>query len=263
MKAFWSVWSTHCRMLLQYRAAALAGIATQVFWGLLRIMILSAFYRSVSTPMPMTLAQVVSYVWLSQALLRLIPWHVDQDIAGMIREGTVAYELVRPLDLYGFWFARISASLAAPSLLRSLPLSAAAMLFLGLQPPASLRSGLFFLLSLILALLLSSALVTLMSASLFWTLSGEGMSHLVPPLGWLLSGMVIPLPLFPEWAQRLVAVLPFRGMMDTPFRLYLGLVPTGQVLQELGHQLLWTTILVLLGRWALSRGVKLLKVQGG
>ena len=45
--------SARYRMLLQYRAAAMAGAATQLFWGFIRIMILLAFYRSSSAEPPM------------------------------------------------------------------------------------------------------------------------------------------------------------------------------------------------------------------
>ena len=41
-----AVASVRLRAILQYRAAALAAVATQVFWGLLRLMILDGFYRS-------------------------------------------------------------------------------------------------------------------------------------------------------------------------------------------------------------------------
>ena len=36
MRPYWAVLSARFRMLLQYRAAALAGLGTQVFWGLIR-----------------------------------------------------------------------------------------------------------------------------------------------------------------------------------------------------------------------------------
>ena len=76
MRPYLSVLSARIRMLLQYRAAALAGMSTQLFWGLIRVMI----FRSVlphgnPRPQPMTYAEVVNYVWLGQALFALLPWH--------------------------------------------------------------------------------------------------------------------------------------------------------------------------------------------
>ena len=128
-------------MLLQYRAAAVAGMSTQIFWGWIRVMIFGAFYASTVDPQPMSYAEVVDYVWLGQALLMLIPIWVDQDIRGLVRQGTVAYELVRPLDLYAYWYARSGASRRAPALLRAEPIIALALLFFDLRPPASAASA--------------------------------------------------------------------------------------------------------------------------
>jgi ABC-2 type transport system permease protein len=79
----------------------------------------------------------------------------------------------------------------------------------------------------------------------------------------LLSGALVPLPLLPEWIQPLAAALPFRGLLDTPFRLYLGHLPPAEALLAVAHQLAWTVALVLLGRWLLARALRRVVVQGG
>jgi ABC-2 type transport system permease protein len=134
LRPYLAVITARFRMLLQYRVAALAGFATQLFWGLIKLMVFAALYRSVSAPLPMTFEQLVVYVWLGQALLALLPWNVDGEIAKDVRSGRVAYELLRPLDLYGFWFARTLAFRAAPTLLRMIPMIAFAYLGLPLFP---------------------------------------------------------------------------------------------------------------------------------
>ena len=263
MTPYLAVLSARFRMLLQYRAAALAGFATNLFWGFIRVMIFEAFYRSSDAPQPMSRAEVVNYVWLGQAMFALLPWSVDNDVRTMIRSGTVAYELCRPLDLYALWFSRSLSDRLAPTLLRAAPMLVIAGLFLGLHPPPSLGSGMAWLAATAGALLLSSALATLMTLSLLWTLSGEGVTRLVPPLVLTLSGMIIPLPLFPDWAQPLLDFLPFRGLIDTPFRLYLGHIPASEWAGIVAHQLVWTGAIVLLGRALLARGTRRLVIQGG
>ena len=62
MKAYAAVVSARFRMLLQYRVAALAGLGTQVFWGLIRMMFFTAFYRSTTAPQPMSLTDVITYI---------------------------------------------------------------------------------------------------------------------------------------------------------------------------------------------------------
>ena len=61
-----------------------------------------------------TLAQAITYIWLGQAFLGLLPWNVDTEIAAMMRSGNVAYERLRPVDTYFYWFARALACSARP-----------------------------------------------------------------------------------------------------------------------------------------------------
>src|SRR4029453_9180346 len=110
------------------------------------------FSRRESRPQPMAFAHVVSYVWLGQALLAMLPWNADADVRAMVRTGAVAYELCRPIDLYGLWFARALASRTAPTVLRAGPMglvAAVGLPLLGLDewrlaPPPALTSAFAF-----------------------------------------------------------------------------------------------------------------------
>jgi len=263
MKPYLATLSARFRMLLQYRAAALAGVVTQVFFGLVRVMIFQAFYRSSSAAQPMTEAQTTSYLWLGQAFLVLAMMGVDSDLAATVRTGSVAYDLLRPVDLYGYWLARTFSGRAAPLLLRVGPILVIAALIGELHAPASVIHGLLFVVSISLGLLLSAVLFVLVTISMLWTVSGEGASRLAPPLVFFLSGMIIPLPLFPEFLQPLIRVLPFRGMIDVPFRIYLGQLAPSAIVIGFLQQLVWIGIFVLLGRLLLTRGLKNLVAFGG
>ena len=263
MSAYLAVFKARFRVMLQYRAAAAAGVGTQLFWGLLRVMLFDAFMRHSTTAPPMTWSQTLSYLWLIQALLLLQPWRIDPEIVAMVRSGALAYELVRPTDLYWYWFSRQVAAKTAPVLLRALPMFVVAGLFLGLEPPASLASGVAFLVSAFLAMLLGAALATLIAISALWTVALQGAGSLVSTLTYLFSGAVVPLPFYPIWAQRLIDLMPFGSLMDTPFRLYVGHTPPESALPLIGRQVLWIALLVLYGRWVLSRGTRRLVIQGG
>lgn len=271
LRPYEAIVSARFRMLLQYRAAALAGLWTQVFFGLVLIMIYEAFYRSTAVPPPMTFAQIVSYVWLGQALLAMLPWNADADVRLMVRSGAVAYELCRPLDLYSLWYARAVAWRTAPTVLRAAPMCVIASVILPLVgltdwrllPPPTLGSAAAFSASIVCTLLLGCALTTLINISLLWTISGEGLVILMTATVTFLSGMIIPLPLFPDWAQPILQALPFAGLVDLPFRVYTGHIAPIAVGAVLTHQLLWTAGLVLVGRWLLSHALRRVVVQGG
>lgn len=263
MKAYAALLSAQFRTLLQYRAAALAGLFAQTFFGLVIVMIYEGFYRAAATPPPLSYAQVVTYTWLGQATLGLMPWSVDPEIRALVRSGGVAYELLRPLDLYTLWFTRCLARRSAPTLLRCLPMLALSYLFLGLQPPPHWSGALLWIAALWGALLLSAALTALLSISLLWTLAGDGINTLAVAVMMMGSGLQIPLPFFPDWLAPVLEALPFRGLFDTPARLYLGHLPPAQALPALAHQFLWALALILLGRWLLARLLRRLVVQGG
>jgi ABC-2 type transport system permease protein len=275
LEPYLAVINARFRVLLQYRAAALAGMCTQVFFGLVRIMILEAFYRSatpeVASLQPMRPSDIAGYVWLGQAFLAMLPWNVDSEIRDMVRSGSIAYELTRPTDLYSLWYARALALRTAPVLLRAAPLFLFATLALPLfglsewrlSSPPSLASLLSWALAMIGALLLSCALTTLLNITLLFTISGEGIVVFAAALLMLLSGMTIPLPLFPAWAQPLLRALPFASVVDLPFRLYTGNLPASEAGWVLLHQALWTAGLIAAGRWLLRRGLGRVVVQGG
>jgi ABC-2 type transport system permease protein len=262
-RGYAAIFSARFRMLLQYRAAAVAGFGTQLFWGLIRMMIFTAFYASSTQAQPMSLREAITYLWLVQAMFAMIPWSVDAEVRTLIRSGTVAYEMLRPLDLYTLWYCRGIATRLAPTTLRAAPMFVIAILFFGMGLPPSVGSGLGWLLCTFAALLLSSAVSTLVVISMLFTISGDGIARFVSPLIMTLSGMLVPLPLMPHWAQSTLNFLPFRDLADVPFRVYMGHIPPGQIGTALLHQAAWIAVLVLLGRTLLARAARRMVVQGG
>lgn len=263
MKPYAATLSARFRMLLQYRAAAFAGVVTQVFFGAIRVMIFRAFYESASQPQPISVSQTTAYLWLSQAFLLLAMLGVDTELAAMIRTGNVAYDLVRPVDLCNYWLARAFSSRAAPLVLRVAPILIIAALIGQLHAPPTLLYALLFLISITLGLLLAAVLFTAVTISLLWTVSGEGAARIVPALVFFLSGMIIPLPLFPDYVQPIIRAMPFRGLIDVPFRIYLGQLPPNQIATGIAQQIVWIVLFAILGRWLLNRGLKHVVAQGG
>jgi ABC-2 type transport system permease protein len=261
--------SARFRMLLQYRAAAIAGVWTQLMFGFVFIMVYEAFYRSApASARPMTLPQLVTYVWLGQALLAMLPWNADTDVRAMVRSGAVAYELCRPVDLYALWFARAVAHRTAPTVLRAIPMTLVVTIVLplvGLEEwrLAAPAAPVSFAIAIIAALLLACTISTLINVSLLWTIAGEGVVMMAATVVAFLSGMLVPLPLFPDWLAEILGWLPFAGVVDLPYRIYNGGIPADQLPLVLAKQLAWTVVLVMFGRYLMARAMKRVVVQGG
>ena len=262
MRAYAAILSARFRTLLQYRAAAMAGLACQMFWGAIRMMILLAFYENGAGDSVLPREHMISYVWFGQAFLCLIPFRGDTDIAQMIRNGNVGYELLRPIDLYSLWYCRAIALRVAPAILRAVPMLTIATLvgWVHWGSPAGIAGGAVVL---VMAVLLSSAITMLMTLSMFWTIAGDGITRMISITLFLFGGMIVPLPLFPQWLQPVVQFLPFRGVGDVTYRCMSGHMTPGEMPAVIIHQLLWTVALIALGKCILARASRRLVVQGG
>ncbi len=267
MKTYFAIFKMRLLNGLQYRAAALAGIATQFFWGLMYIMIYQAFYKNSTGTEPISFGQLISYVWLQQAFLIFIMlWYRDNDIFNGITSGNIAYELCRPCGLYGFWFAKLMAQRLSGAMLRCPPILIVAFILpepYNLSPPSGYLSFGLFAVALSLGLMVLVAISMFIYISVFVTMSPAGSLLIISVLGEFFAGMVIPIPLMPGWLQNIAYILPFRLASDLPFRIYSGHILMKQALTGIMVQILWLSGLIFLGRIALRKALRRIIIQGG
>lgn len=267
MSIYYAVLKLRLMIGLQYRAAAFAGVATQFFWGFMYIMIFEAFYENALVAPSISLKELITYIWLQQAFLAFIMlWFRDQELFELITSGNIAYELCRPFDLYGFWYAKLLAQRLASALLRSFPILIVAFFLpepYKMTLPPDVITGLVFVISLLLGLLLLVSISMFLYISVFITMSPVGSILMFAVLGEFFAGLIIPLPLMPEWLQTIAYALPFHFTADFPFRVYSGHIPQAEAIQGILWQLVWLIGLVLLGRLALGKVLKRVVVQGG
>ena len=251
----------------QYRAAAWAGVATQFFWGFMLIMIYEAFYQSSDAVPPMTLAQLCRYIWLQQAFLHLtMLWQRDGDVLELITSGGIAYELCRPVDLYGMWFARFLGQRLSGTALRCVPVLAVAAFLPApyrMTLPESAAHFALFAAALLLSALLGTALVVLIYVLTVKTLQLAGPSCAVGTLSEFFSGELIAIPFMPLPLQKIAYALPFRYLADFPYRLYTGAIPLSEGLVSLGISAAWTLALIALGAGLLRHFLRRAVIQGG
>ncbi|MBB6729904.1 ABC transporter permease [Cohnella zeiphila] len=267
MRAYLSVWKLRFINGMQYRTAAVAGIATQLFFGLIFIMVYVAFYGQGSSHTNFPLPDLVSYVWLQQIFLSFIMlWFRDNEIFALITGGNIAYELCRPCGLYPFWFAKLVGQRLSSAVLRCFPILII-VFFLPqpyrLSPPPSPAAFALFVLALLIGLVLVVSVSMLIYISVFWTLSPTGSTLMISVAGEFFAGMVIPVPLMPVWLQRVSDFLPFRWSADFPFRVYSGQIPASDALWGIAAQLAWIAVVVGFGQWSMRRALRQVVVQGG
>jgi ABC-2 type transport system permease protein len=233
----------------------------------MEIFAFAAFYRANPSAFPMEFSHTVSYIWMQQAFLAMfMMWFFENDIMASITEGGIAYEMVRPVNLYSRWFCLSAASRLARAMLRCAPILIVA--FLVPEPyrmslPPSMTQFLLFLLSAALSLGVVVSFSMLIYISLFYTLSPVGVRFSVAVLCDFLAGSYVPLPFFPERIRAVVELLPFAAMQNMPLRIYSGNIAGMDSMKGIALQVFWLMVLLFIGRLLMTRALKKVIVQGG
>lgn len=267
MKAYITYFKLKFTMGLQYRAAALAGISTQFFFGFVYIMVYYAFYKSGSGNLPMKIGQISTYIWLTQSFYALISqYYKDSELFNLIRTGNLSYELIRPKNIYFMWYFKLLGQRYANVVLRFLPIILITVLLpypFNLSQPISLNAFLLFILTLTTGSLLVVAISALYPVITLLTMNEKGVVNIFIVLAELLSGIVIPIPFFPTFLKKVSSILPFQYVSDLPFRIYVGNIGIKEGLIGLGIQFIWVIIIVTLSYHIMNYNLKRVIVQGG
>jgi ABC-2 type transport system permease protein len=274
LRPYGSAFSARFQLVLQYRAAALAGFVTQCWFGGVKVMVYAAFYAgsaNAAASAPLTLSQTITYTWLAQGLLALLPWNPDPEVVEAVRSGGVGYDRLRPVDAYGLWYARGLAWMIAraiPRLALMIGFAAVLLPLIGLsdwawKPPPNATQAAVAAVSTLFALALSAAMIMLVNTLVVATMNGRGIQILIAPIVVLFSGNLLPLALFPDWARPALFVQPLAGLFDIPCRIYFGDLTGGMAWAGIGLQAFWCVIISWSGRTWLERVMTRLQVQGG
>lgn len=263
MRAYISVFRMRLKMELQYRGAMIGGIVCQMFFGIVLVALYHALYESKAQAMP--IEQVSTYVWLQQAFFRMMV-ATDPDLNDKIKNGSISYDLCRPVNMYTFYYIRVAAQKLMGSLMRGIPMMIVAFLLpkgWGITLPDSGAGLAYGLIALFLGLLCMCALENITMAFTMQTLDPRGMQSLLNLLMVTLSGNLLPLTLFPDSWQKVITRLPYAQLLDAPIRLYSGEYLPSEAPVILLRQAGWAVALILTGMWLWSKNKKKMIIQGG
>ena len=212
------------------------------------------------------IAAAVTFVWLGQSLLMPVAVFgggFHDDMAERIRTGDIAVDLYRPVSLQGWRLAEDAGRAAFHLLARGVLPTVVGALAFDLRWPASPLTWLAFSLAVALGVLVSFAIRYLVALSAFWLLDSRGVQQLVGVAGTFLSGMVLPLVVFPGWLGDLAMALPFAALIQVPIDVFLGERTGVGLLGALLFQAGWAGVLLTAGAILTRRATRRVVVQGG
>ena len=266
MKSYLSYFRLRFITNLQYRMEAIAGICTQVFFALIFIMVYLAFYESGGN-VPMNLQELVNYLWLHQAFFALVyPFDRESELLSMIKNGNLAYELIRPQDFYFKWYIKMLAKRLVAVLLRFVPLIILAILLpypFHLSTPYSINNFIMFIVALTLGFFLVTSSNLLMHILTMFTLDEKGTMITYSVIAEIFMGGTIPIPFFPTWLKHIAEFLPFRFIGDFPFRIYSNSIPLEEGYILIIGSIIWIIITISLGYLISRVSLRKAVIQGG
>jgi ABC-2 type transport system permease protein len=221
-----------------------------------------AVYAGTSTLGGLALSQTITYILLARLLSPLVETRTIFFFGFLIRQGQVAVELTRPLDMQARFLVESFSELLV-FLVQRLPLFLIAWLFFGMRLPADPGLWLAFFLSLLLGQAVLFLFDWAFACLAFYVTETWGLSVVRVGAGSFFSGALVPLVMMPEWLQNVAAAMPFAQALAVPVSFLSGISTLADAPRIWLVQLAWLLALVLLSRAVFSVAVRTVTVQGG
>lgn len=249
--------------MLAYRARYYVGVLTYLFNVAVYYFIWRAVFRHAPSVAGLSLPEMITYVAIGWTIRSFYFNEIDRDIAAQVQEGRLAMNLIRPVDFQAVMIADAAGQSAFRAVLFSVPISVVLVIVFPLRGPASPLAAALFLLSATLTFFLVAALNFLVGLIAIRTKSILGILRAKYLVLELLSGLLIPTPLFPEPFRTILFASPFPHINYTPAALYLGKAVGWEAARLLALQAGWTLVLLALGQFAWRRSRQRITIQGG
>ena len=98
-RLFWEVTLRSYQRYLTYRAATVAGLVTNFFFGILRAAILVALYGTATEVEGITLQGAITYAALTQAVIGYLSLFNWLDLMNTVYTGEIGSDLLKPMSL--------------------------------------------------------------------------------------------------------------------------------------------------------------------
>lgn len=212
-------------------------------------------------------AQMLTYVMLSSIVVELAYAAMSMgEITDDVRYGLIGMRLIKPISYRAQLAFSSVGSFTARMLIIGAPLTLVSTLVMvfgfGLTG-ITWYNVILFVVACFLSLLIRDAIEFLFGQLAFYTQAMFGVFSITQVVTAFLSGAMVPLSLFPEWAQTVLSYTPFPSMISMPVRLFMGMLSWREVLVSFAVALAWIVALNVLGALLYKTSVRKVVVFGG
>jgi len=209
--------------------------------------------------------KILTYVFGVMLVRAFVLSSKSMDVAGEISRGELSNSLVKPIGYFKYWLSRDISSKALNLFFAAAEII---VLYVLLRPPVFIQGSIFvnllFFFSIIVAILLFTLILFLVSSITFW----------LPEMGWsvhflvttvvveFLSGVLFPLDVFPLVVQKIINLTPFPYLVFFPLQVYLGKLTSPELVKGFAVDTLWLFVFIYILNIVWKKGLKVYEGYG-
>lgn len=256
--------------MLAYRLRYFTGILTYLLYVGIHFFIWKAVFAgaeqgagAATVINGFTLPEMITYIAVAWIARSLCFSNIDWDMDEIVRSGQVSIYLIRPVSFHLMMLSQGMGEFLFRLIFFTLPIALVVCFFFPVSLPANSLDALLFGFSTLCGFIAASEINFLVGLIAFYTKSISSIVQAKHYLLQLLSGLLLPLSFFPEWAEALLRLLPFQMITSLPLEFYLGKIPQDRILTLVLLQVLWIVVLHVLAMMAWKRTTAKVIIQGG
>jgi len=250
------------KLSLTYRAWFWSSIVLNTIAMAIYVFFWRAVYASTPSIAGLDMQQTINYILLTQIFLPVADTFLMWEFGYNLREGRIAIELLRPVNMLAYFYTQYLANMLA-FLAWNIPMALVATFLFGLRWPTNPETWAVFLVSVFLGRTVLYFFDWIMACITFYTTEVWGLGVLLNGFGLFASGALVPLVMMPGWLQAILQALPFAQVVYVPISLLTGILPTSQALHLWLVQLAWIAGLGLFSQFFFRIAIRKVTVQGG
>ncbi|NMM53375.1 ABC transporter permease [Paenibacillus aquistagni] len=211
----------------------------------------------------MTFNQAFAYLALASSLFTMFQVYTEWFMSAHILNGDIITSFIKPLD---YQFNKLFEAFGAV-ISNFITISIPTLLVIIFVFDTKIEVGLnlaFFVISLLMAMLISFFIDYMIGLCSFYTESIWGICTTKDVIVLFLSGAMVPISFFPEYLQTICAYLPFQAIYNIPLTIVttpgLSLMDYANALAMQG---MWVVILLLVSRLLHAVATRTITVNGG
>lgn len=261
MKKYLSIFGITLQEIFAYRLNMLMWRIRQIFVFLIPFFIWESVLGQGDSIYGYSFAAIMTYLFGTTVLRSLVMGSRTIDLGWMINSGNLTIPLMRPINIFNFFFVR---DMADKLFNLSFIFIEIPIILLVFHPPVFLQDNLLVLflaiISTVLAVLIYFYVNVIFGSIAFWSRDIWAPRFLLMVIMEFASGAMFPLDMLPAIWQRIIYFTPFPYLLYVPLKIYLGSDPSTNI--HLLYSLLWVIILGLLAKIIWKKGIRSYEAEG-